>query len=58
MREGDRVLLVPEGDRVILRPLPKTLLDLRGSVPVAGEQDFSAIRKQVLAGRAEKMAEK
>mgnify|MGYP005837042345 CR=1 FL=1 len=38
------------------RSLLRTLLDLRGSVPVSGEQDFSAIRRQVLAGRARKTA--
>ena len=54
LKEGDRVLLVPENGRVILHPLPKTLLDLRGSVKVTGEQDFAAIRRQVFAARAEK----
>lgn len=57
LREGDRVLLIPEGDRVILRSLPQTLLDLRGSVPVSGAQDFSDIRRRVLAGLAQKAAE-
>ncbi|MCR4408255.1 MAG: AbrB/MazE/SpoVT family DNA-binding domain-containing protein [Anaerolineae bacterium] len=56
LREGDRVLLVPDGDRVILRPLLQTLLDLRGSVPVSGEQDFSSIRQQVLIEQAKKAA--
>jgi AbrB family looped-hinge helix DNA binding protein len=54
LHEGDRVLLVTEGDQVILRPLPQTLLDLRGSVPVSGEQDFSTIRQKVLAAQARK----
>ena len=54
LHEGDRVLLVPDGNQVILRPLPQTLTDLRGSVPVPGEQDFSAIRQTVLAGRVRK----
>jgi len=56
LREGDRVLLVPDSGRVILCPLPQTLLDLRGSVPVSGEQDFSSIRQQVLAEQAKKAA--
>ncbi|GIV81411.1 MAG: hypothetical protein KatS3mg051_0765 [Anaerolineae bacterium] len=37
-------------------PLGKTLLDLRGSVPVSGPQDFAQIRQQVLRQRAKKVA--
>jgi AbrB family looped-hinge helix DNA binding protein len=47
--EGDRVVILAEGGQIIIQPLTKTLLDLRGSVPVSGEQDFSAIRKQVIS---------
>lgn len=54
LRQGDQILLIPKGDQVILRPLPHTLLDLRGSVPVSEEQDFAAIRQQVLATRVHK----
>jgi len=52
IKEGDRIALILQGDQVILRPLTQTLLDLRGSVPVTGEQDFNAIRRKVLAERA------
>jgi AbrB family looped-hinge helix DNA binding protein len=52
IKEGDRIALILNGDQVIIRPLTQTLLDLRGSVPVTGEQDFAAIRRQVLAERA------
>ena len=52
IKEGDRIALILQGDQVVIRPLTQTLLDLRGSVPVAGEQDFAAIRHQVLAERA------
>jgi AbrB family looped-hinge helix DNA binding protein len=51
IKEGDRIALILQGDQVIIRPLTQTLLDLRGSVPVTGEQDFAAIRRQVLAER-------
>jgi len=54
LHEGDRVLLVPDGNQIILRPLPQTLLDLRGSVPVSEPQDFSAIRRQVITERHNK----
>jgi hypothetical protein len=33
----------------VIKPFTQTLLDLRGSIPVSGKQDFDAIRKQVLA---------
>jgi len=32
------------------------LLDLRGSVPVAGPQDFTIVREQVLKAHAQKVA--
>ena len=54
LREGDRIALIPQGDRAILRPITETLLDLRGSVPVQAAQDFEAIRQQVVAERARK----
>ncbi len=57
LHKGDRVLLVPKGDRIILRLLPQTLFDLRGSVLVQVEQDFSAIRQKVLASQTKKAVE-
>jgi len=54
LQEGHLLAISQEGDQVILRPLTKTLLDLRGSVEVNGTQDFDAIRKKVVAERAVK----
>jgi antitoxin PrlF len=54
LKEGDQVAFVVEGERIILQPLTQTLLDLRGSVPVDGPQDFERIRQEVLAARAKK----
>jgi AbrB family looped-hinge helix DNA binding protein len=54
IKEGDRVTLVVQGDHIVLRPITQTLLDLRGSVPVTGPQDFDAIRKQVTTARSER----
>ena len=48
LKEGDRITIVRRGDDLILHPVKKTLLDLRGSVPVSGPQDFDAIRQQVI----------
>ncbi|MCZ7625588.1 MAG: AbrB family transcriptional regulator [Candidatus Methylomirabilota bacterium] len=57
LQEGDRLLFVRRGDEVILQPLTRTLLDLRGSVPVSGPQDFTAIRRQILELHARKVIE-
>jgi AbrB family looped-hinge helix DNA binding protein len=56
LRESDRVAFIRRGNEVILQPLPYTLLDLRGSVPVAEPQDFTAIRRQVIDEHARKVA--
>ena len=57
LQAGDRVAFVRRGDEIILQPLTSTLLDLRGSVPVDGPQDFAAIREQVTRERAQQAAE-
>ena len=51
LKEGDHIALILQGDQIVIRPLTQTLLDLRGSVPVQGEQDFETIRKKVLTER-------
>jgi AbrB family looped-hinge helix DNA binding protein len=57
LEEGDRVAFVRRGEEVVLQPLPHTLLDLRGSIPVSGPQDFDAIRQQVRETQARKVVE-
>ena len=57
LREKDRVAFIRRGDEVVLQPLSQSLLDLRGSVPVRGEQDFGTIREAVIRERARKAAE-
>ena len=56
LKEGDRIAFVRRGDEVILQPLTRTLLDLRGTIPVSGPQDFAAIRQQVIKNHAQKVA--
>ena len=56
IQEGDRLAFIQRGQEVVLRPLSRTLRDLRGSVPAAGPQDFAAIRRQVLEEHARKVA--
>lgn len=52
--EGDQIVFIIEGEQVIIKPITQSLLDLRGSVKVTGEQDFDAIRKEVRAKRAKR----
>jgi len=56
IKEGDRVAFVQGKEGVVLQPLSQTILDLRGSVPVAGPQDFGAIRQQVLEAQSRRIA--
>ena len=56
LEEGDQVAFVYSGGEIVLRPLTATLLDLRGTVPVEGPQDFTAIRRQVVQAHAERVA--
>ena len=51
--EGDRVAFVERGGDIVLRPVRKSLRDLRGSVPVDGPQDFDAVREATRRSRAE-----
>jgi antitoxin PrlF len=52
--EGDRIAFIIQGEGVLIKPITQSLLDLRGSVEVTGEQDFNAIRKKVVAKRAQR----
>ena len=57
VQEGDQVAFAHSEGQVVLYPLNRTLLDLRGSVPVSGPQDFDAIRRQVLESHARGVTE-
>jgi AbrB family looped-hinge helix DNA binding protein len=48
LQEGDQILFLERGDEIVLLPLTKTLLDLRGTVPVSGVQDFDQVRRQTI----------
>ena len=56
LAEGDSVLFVRRGDEVMLKPITRTALDLEGSIPVEGPQDFEAIRKTVMEERGQETA--
>ena len=57
LKEGDHIAFVQKGDEVILQPLTKRLLDLRGTVAVSGPQDFSAIRERVIEAHSQEIAQ-
>jgi AbrB family looped-hinge helix DNA binding protein len=57
LQEGDRLTFIRRGDEIVLQPLTRTMLDLRGSVPVSGPQDFATIRRQVIDRHARKIIE-
>ncbi len=57
LHEGDRILLIPEAEQVILRCLPETMLELRGSVSVNADQDFDLLRQKVLLEHSKKVIE-
>lgn len=54
LHEGDPVALIPQGESILIRPMIKTLFDLRGSIQVEEEQDFYSIRQQVQEERAKR----
>jgi|WetSurMetagenome_2_1015567.scaffolds.fasta_scaffold841097_2 AbrB family looped-hinge helix DNA binding protein len=57
LREGDNLAVIPQDELVILKPLHRTLLDLRGSVPVSSPQDLNAVRHQAIQQHIRRLAE-
>ncbi|MFA6111366.1 MAG: AbrB/MazE/SpoVT family DNA-binding domain-containing protein [Candidatus Latescibacterota bacterium] len=55
LKVGDHIAIVRRGDDLVIHPVRKTLVDLRGNVPVAGPQDFDAIRQQTLSAHAQRL---
>ena len=47
VQEGDHIVFVRRRQEFSVQPLNRTLLELRGSIPVSGPQDFDGIRDQV-----------
>lgn len=54
IKSGDQMAVILDGDQIVFKPFTKTLLEIRGSVKVSGEQDFEKIREDVLAKRAKR----
>jgi AbrB family looped-hinge helix DNA binding protein len=57
IEDGDRVIVMQRGDHVVLQPMNKTLLDLRGMVAVSEPQDFHAVRRDVREQRTYRRAQ-
>lgn len=57
IKSGDQMAVILDGDQIVFKPFTKTLLEMRGSVKVKGEQDFEKIRTEVLAKRAKRNAD-
>ncbi len=56
LEEGEHLMAQVRDGELVLRPAGRSIFQLRGSVPVAGPQDFTAIRAEVTAGRAKRLA--
>ncbi|NTU55169.1 MAG: AbrB/MazE/SpoVT family DNA-binding domain-containing protein [Anaerolineales bacterium] len=56
IKSGDQMAVILDGDQIVFKPFTKTLLEIRGSVKVSGEQDFEKIRTDVLSKRAKRNA--
>jgi antitoxin PrlF len=57
LKEGDGLAFIIDENQVVLQPISQTLLDLIGSVPVKGPQDFAEIRKQMVVVRGRRKDE-
>ena len=54
LEDGSRLVAVVREGELVLRPTGRSILDLRGSVPVQGPQDFDAIRAEAVKSRGER----
>lgn len=51
IKAGDQMAVILDGEQIVFRPFTKTLLDMRGSIRVKGQQEFDEIRRDVLKKR-------
>jgi len=58
LKAGDGLIYSIEGDRIVVKPVKGTLLDVYASVkPKRRPEDFSRIRRQVRYQRAKKIVD-
>jgi AbrB family looped-hinge helix DNA binding protein len=56
IKEGDWLAVMIQDQQIIIRPMTKTLLGLRGSIMTTEPQDFAAIRRGVIASGSHETA--
>jgi AbrB family looped-hinge helix DNA binding protein len=56
IKPGDKMAVILDGEQIVFKRFTKTLLDMRGSIKVTGEQDFDKIRQEALKKRAKRNA--
>lgn len=54
IKSGDRMAVILDGDQIVFKPFTKTLLDMRGSIKVKGEQEFDKVRREALKKHAKR----
>jgi AbrB family looped-hinge helix DNA binding protein len=54
IKSGDRMAVILDGDQIVIKPFNKTLLDMRGSIKVKGEQEFDKVRREALKKHAKR----
>lgn len=54
IKAGDQMAVILDGDQIVFKPFTKTLLDMRGTIKVKGEQDFDQVRREALKKRAKR----
>ncbi len=54
VKEGDQIAFIIDGEQVVIKPITKSLLDMRGSVKVKGKQEFGKNAGLVLTRGAKK----
>jgi len=56
IKAGDQMAVILDGEQIVFKPFTKTLLDMRGSIKVKGEQDFGKLRREALKKRGKRNA--
>lgn len=57
LRAHDRLLYVTEKNRIIIKPVTGTILDLKGAFPVKGKIKFEKLREKMERGVAKRVLE-
>lgn len=58
LKAHDRLLYIPEKDRIIIKPFTGTILDLKGAFPVKRKLNFKKLRERMVKHIAKKTLKK